>query len=275
MKVLPVAVLVGACFTALSADAHDFWIQPDNFLAVADGMISLTLQTGHGPGRQRSTLPLRRITRFAGLTPGGQVVDLRGTFRLGEKDHGASYRLQEPGTHLLFLESDNRAQSHLPAFQFNAYLREEGLEPALAYRADRQLTNREGSERYSRVAKALIQAGPAAEARGQDPATRELRLPLEIVLDCSPYLEPRSAVMPLHVLYEGRPLAGGLVKLTDLDHDDAPIETHLTDAAGRANFKMPGAGSWLLNIVWTKPVRALDGIDFETIFSSLSFGVPK
>jgi hypothetical protein len=66
-----------------------------------------------------------------------------------------------------------------------------------------------------------------------------------------PYLEPRSAVMPLRVLYEGRPLAGGLVKLTDLDHDDALIETHLTDAAGRANFTMHGAGSSLLNIVWT------------------------
>ncbi len=37
---------------------------------------------------------------------------------------------------------------------------------------------------------------------------------------------------------------------------------------------MPGGGAWLLNVVWTKPVQQADGIDFETVFSSLSFGVP-
>jgi uncharacterized GH25 family protein len=269
MKVLHAVVLVFASFTALPAGAHDFWIQPDNFLAASGGLASFTLQVGHGPDRQRSAIPLRRIRRFAALTPRGQMVDLLETLSLGEENQDGSYRLQSQGAHLLFLETDNRAQSHLPALRFNEYLRAEGLVPALKHRADRQLMNEDGSERYSRMAKALIQVGSG----GQDQATKALGLRLEIILDRSPDTEPRSAVLPIHVVYEDRPLAGGLVKLTDLDHDAAPLETQLTDAAGRANFTMPNGGKWLLNVVWTKPVRTSDGIDFETIFSSLSFGV--
>jgi hypothetical protein len=35
---------------------------------------------------------------------------------------------------------------------------------------------------------------------------------------------------------------------------------------------MPRSGSWLLNVIWTKPLAASDETDFETVFSSLSFG---
>lgn len=208
------------------------------------------------------------------MTPRGQIVDLLETLSLGEENQDGSYRLQSPGTHLLFLETDNRAQSHLPALRFNAYLRAEGLAPALKHRADSQLMNADGSERYSRLAKALIPVGPSGTG-GEDLATKALGLPLEIILDRSPYMTPRSAVLPVHVVYEGRPLAGGLVKLTDLAYDAAPTETQVTEAAGRANFVMPNGGNWVLNVIWTKPMRESDGINFETIFSSLSFGVPK
>jgi len=36
---------------------------------------------------------------------------------------------------------------------------------------------------------------------------------------------------------------------------------------------MPERGNWLLNVIWTKPLPATDEADFETIFSSLSFGL--
>jgi uncharacterized GH25 family protein len=264
MKTVCALALVCAGVMALPAWAHDFWIQPNHFLAAPDGSISLTFEAGHGPDRQRSPISARRITRFAEVKPDGQAVDLRGML---------DYRLQGAGIHLLFLETDNRAQSHLSSARFNAYLRDEGLTPALRQRAERQSMNEDGFERYSRVAKALIQVG-AAGAGGQDQATKVLGLALEIVLERSPYAEPQPAALPVRVLYEGRPLAGGLVKLTNLEHDDAPVETQLTDASGRARFTMPGGGAWLLNVVWTKPVQQADGIDFETVFSSLSFGVP-
>lgn len=105
--------------------------------------------------------------------------------------------------------------------------------------------------------------------------TRPLGLPLEIVPERSPYAEPRPADLPIRVIYDGQPLAGALVKLTNLEHDAVPFEVHLTDRAGRATFGMPGSGTWLLNVIWTKPLPSSRETDFETIFSSLSFGFPN
>jgi|HubBroStandDraft_6_1064221.scaffolds.fasta_scaffold63991_2 hypothetical protein len=73
----------------------------------------------------------------------------------------------------------------------------------------------------------------------------------------------------------GRPLAGALVKLTNLENDASPFEMHLTDHDGRANLTMPKSGTWLLNVIWTKSLPRSEATDFETVFSSLSFGFPS
>jgi len=170
------------------------------------------------------------------------------------------------------LETNNRAMTSLPAIRFNDYLRAEGLTPALAERERTRRMDRDGAERYGRHAKALVQVG----SPGTDTtiATRPLGLALEIVPERNPYALPHSDELPIHVLYLGQPLPGALVKLTRLEHDESPVETHRTDAAGRAVFSVPAHGSWLLNVIWTRPLPPADDMDFETSFSSLAFGYP-
>jgi uncharacterized GH25 family protein len=116
----------------------------------------------------------------------------------------------------------------------------------------------------------LIQVG---DGGAQEAVTRPVGLALEIVPEVSPYALPRSTMLPVRVLYEGRPLAGALVKLTDLADDAEPLEQHRTDSEGRAGFAMPSGGAWMMDVVWTKPLID-EGVDFETVFSSLSFGFP-
>jgi hypothetical protein len=70
-------------------------------------------------------------------------------------------------------------------------------------------------------------------------------------------------------------LAGALVKLTNLKDDASPLEVHLTDHERRASFTMPSSGSWLMNVIWTKPLPPAEETDFETVFSCLSFGFPS
>jgi uncharacterized GH25 family protein len=102
--------------------------------------------------------------------------------------------------------------------------------------------------------------------------TKPVGLPLEIVPEASLYASRRPSSLPVRVIYEGRPLPGALVKLTDLKFDGAPLEEHVTDHEGRATFSMPSSGKWLLNVIWTKPHSRSEETDFETVFSSLSFG---
>jgi len=75
------------------------------------------------------------------------------------------------------------------------------------------------------------------------------------------------------VLYQGRPLSGATVKLTNLEHDESPVEVHVTDGAGSATFSFPTSGQWLLNVIWTRALPLDAEADYETDFSSLSFGV--
>jgi uncharacterized GH25 family protein len=253
-----------ALCVALSAGAHDFWVNPDRFIVSVGASTQLSMQVGHGDARRSSPIPSRRIVRFAAWTPAGDVLDLRGDGKLAPT---------EAGLHLLVLETDANAQSHLPADRFNAYVRDEGLWPAAAAREAQGTTERDAIERYRRVAKALVQAGAPGEGN-QDLATRRLGLPLEIVLARPPADPGDGNSLAAQVMFQGRPLARALVKLTDLDHDAEPVAAQTTDDDGIVRFRRPPPGNWLLNVVWTTPLSGAEGIDFDTIFSSLCFAVP-
>jgi len=261
------------CSRASFVAAHDFWLQPSEYWISPDALTSMTLQVGHGSFRQRSPIPARRITRFQAIAPKGAVVDLHEQLRLGQAAEDGDFRLKNPGAYVLVLQTDNRAQTHLPSIRFNDYLKVEGLTPALEQRARLHRMDADGSERYSRCAKSIVQVGPPV-AGSQGQVSKPVGLPLEIVPEANPYGVPRSATLPVRVIYAGRPLAGALVKLTNLKYDASPFEVHLTDHDGRTSFTMPNSGTWLLNVIWTKALPRSDEADFETVFSSLSFGFP-
>jgi uncharacterized GH25 family protein len=273
---LRVALLLAllVCCRASQVAAHDFWLQPSDYWISPGALTPMTLQVGHGPFRQRSPIPARRITRFQAIAPVGTVVDLHEQLRLGEPAEDGDFRFTTPGAYMLVLQTDDRAQTHLPSIRFDDYLKVEGLTPALEQRARLNQMDRDGSERYSRCAKSLVQVGPLG-AGSQERVFKPVGLPLEIVPEANPYAVPRHPTLPVRVLYAGHPLAGALVKLTDLNNDASPFEVHLTDHDGRASFTMPTSGSWLLNVIWTKVLPRSEETDFETVFSSLSFGFPS
>jgi uncharacterized GH25 family protein len=272
--VLPWSFGIAIACSAAPCVAHDFWLQPDAYRVPADAPTAFTLQVGHGPYRQRSPIASARILRFDAIAPDGTVVDLRSELRLGGAAADGAFRLSEAGTSILVLRTDDRAQSHLPAIRFNDYLETEGLTPAIDERMRRQRSGADGSERYGRCAKTLVRVD-TSPSDPIDRSTIPVGLPLEIVPDVNPYEGSRRLTLPVHVNYFGHALEGALVKLTDLGNDASPVEVHRTDADGRATFKMPGEGAWLLNVIWTRPSPPEDETDFETVFSSLSFGVPS
>jgi len=221
-----------------SVSAHDFWVQPDDYHAEPGVSVPITLQVGHGPSRQRSQLPLRRITRFAAVAPDGTSIDLHDSFDLGAATEDGNLTFPAPGTYAVVLETDNRARTL------------------------------DGAESYSRHSKALIQVGSLQSAR----ATQPLGLTLEIVPDVNPYSLPAAGRLPVHVLFEGKPVDRALVELTNLEHDSAPVEVHLTDEQGHCTFTVPAGGKWLMNVVWKKLRSDNEETQFESYFSSLSFG---
>jgi uncharacterized GH25 family protein len=131
----------------------------------------------------------------------------------------------------------------------------------------------DGFERYSRAAKSLVLVG-ARNSSGCERITRPLGLRLEIVPQVSPYEVPRPAQFPVQVLYEGRPLAGALVKVMNLDWDLDVADQRRTNVVGVAGFAMPKTGRWLISVIWTERLTNATDADYETSFSSFTFGVP-
>lgn len=250
------------------ASAHDFWLQPTGYNVAAGTHEAMTIQVGHAQFRTRWSGQLERVLRFTAMgAKGGR--DLRDTLKQ-DHDRDALLYFPTPGTELLSFES-NHATSVLPSIRFNDYAKFEGLTPALELRARTGKTDAPGREIYSRCAKAIVQVGPIG-AQPPSYLTKPVGLTLEIVPEKDPHLLKIGEPMPVQVLYQGKPLPGATVMLTSLQFDSNPLETRISDRSGRASFLVPRVGSWLINVLWTRPLQNNPDADFDTTFSSLTFG---
>jgi uncharacterized GH25 family protein len=269
MNVSRTTVMCALLVAAHAAGAHESWLQPEAFWWQPATPMPLSLLVGHGSHSARSTMPSRRITRFEVIGPSGNATDLRGRWRAGV---GTQLQLNVPGAYVVVFATDNQARSDLPAERFNDYLRAEGLSAASTAREHSGRMQTEGSERYSRQAKSLVQVGTSPQ---QSRLMQAVGLRLEIVPGVDPYAEPRPAQFPVRVIFEGEPLAGALVKMSDLAGRSNTTLARVTDHEGHAEFNMPVQGQWLFHVTWTKPLPSADEADFDTVFSSLTFGFPK
>ena len=264
-------VPIAAALAAAPAIAHDFWIQPERFATTVGAPLPFTLLVGHGTLRQRWGVETARIVRFESIDATGSR-DQRRVLHTRSGDNDGTLQLAAPGTHIVVMES-KAALSVLPAIRFNDYLKVEGLTPAIAERARKGQTGTDGREFYSRRAKALVQvSGQGKSVAGQGQVTRPTGLKLEIVPQKNPYQLNPGEALPVQILDDGRPLSGATVKLNNLDFDAEPIAIMLSDGDGRARFNVPRTGRWQLNVVWTKAIAGNPQADFDTIFSSLTFG---
>ena len=265
--VLP-AALASLVLVSVPIAAHDFWLQPLRFWTAPGIRVPMIFLVGHGAARQRSAVAKERYTLFRAVGPQG-VVDRKSELTVGGyADAAPGFR--QSGTYVVAFSTTNVA-SDLPALRFNDYARAEGLTLVLRQRAANKTTARPGRELYSRRGKALIQVGPAGR-QPQPHVTSAVGLGLEIVPLINPYALGNSRTLPVRVLYQGRPLAGALVKLNNLAADAEPVEKHLTDSNGVATFAARRSGDWQLNVVWSQPMPRNPQAEFLTTFSSLSFG---
>lgn len=252
---------VGAALIAGPALAHDFWLQPQAFRVAPGAVTPVAVMVGDGAERERSHVPSRRVVRFVDVGPGGGSQPIAP----GPEPTAAPVA---SGAHVLVLETDQGGRSHQEGPAFDAWLQEAGLTPAIAARAEAGRTGAPGSEGYGRRAKAIVQVGDGP----QDAATTAIGLTLEITPVVSPRAVAAGEPLPVRVDWEGRPLAGALVKLVDLK-TNAVVEARKTDATGGVVFRIPAAGAWRLSTVWTKPLPETAETDFDTVFSSLAFEV--
>src|SRR5688572_24002810 len=170
-----IAMLCGLVATGAptGASANGFWVEPSAHALQRGGRIGIRLCIGDGyEGWSQARNPAR-IESFVAAGPAGQqpVVGLDGA------DPAGALRLAAPGDYVIAYRSD-RAFTEMPAVEFDAYLRDKGLNRIIA---DTQARATQGPvrEAYSRHAKALVRVGGPAGV----PADRAMQLPLELIAE--------------------------------------------------------------------------------------------
>ncbi|MEM8750974.1 MAG: DUF4198 domain-containing protein [Pseudomonadota bacterium] len=153
--------------------------------------------------------------------------------------------------------------------KFRAYVLKEGIAYALQPSLDGSKPKEKLLEAYSRFAKTLIT--PNGTTQGKD---RPTGLKVELVALENPMaIDPKTA-MPVQLLYDGKPLAGAMIKVF-VGQDTAPAYKILTNTDGQAKIPAAGPGPYLLNAIHItdpqSPGKPVEQAHWESFWASLTF----
>lgn len=258
-------------WVSMPLHAHEFWLEPVAGPVAAGGSARLALRVGEffegellGFSAQQ-TVALRQYSA-AGMRDLQRLLPLRSVVAT------LDLPVPDPGTYLIAFDSQPN-QIALSADRFHAYLHDEGLDFIKAQREANGSADKPGRERYRRHVKTLLRAAgvdPSAATPDMTWATRTGQR-LEIVPLANPLALRPLDPLAVQVLFEGKPLAGALLKAW-YKRDGQTLTVRATTAAdGKATLTLPYAGAWMISVVHMVPAVGTRDIDWDSLWGNLSF----
>ena len=246
--------------------AHDFWIEPTAFRPAPGTEVPLRLYVGQD-FRGESLIYLPELQeRYVYLDTLGE----RPVPGVAGDDPAGTIRPRGPGVVIVGYRSAPFTVSFATLAEFEAYLAKEGLEYIGALR--KRLGKRDSNitERYSRAAKSLLGIG-AARANDGD---RRLGFTLELVAERNPYALAPGGELPVRLYYRDHPLAEALVIAFNKDAPLTKLRVR-TGRDGRARLALTRPGVWLITAVHMVPAAKDVDTDWDSIWASLTFELPR
>lgn len=262
-RALAAALGLAALVSAAPLAAHDFWIEPSRYAAAAGAPLALRLRVGEGFAGEALPRDPGHLARFTAVGAPGEL-----TVAGADGGEPAGFLVAPAGAWVVIYGS-RPGEIRLEAEKFARYLAEEGLESVQLERERRGEAGQPVRERFSRCAKALVRLG--AEADGAVFA-RPVGLALELVPEADPTQAAGRGELAFRLLHAGEPLAGARVAAVSGRRPEAPVEAR-TDAAGRVVLPIAEPGPWLVTSVHMVRPPADSGVDWESLWASLTFEV--
>lgn len=260
--------IASLAFFASAATAHEFWMLPSSFNAAVGGSISLSLNVGEYFAGERVAISQALLAEFRHHGSGSNS-DLRPRVPANPVGELVVGNLKA-GTHLLAMDTQ---PSHivLPADKFHSYLHEEGLDFIIKAREAAGTAASPGRERYRRNVKTLLQAGSPSDA------TYSLRTgqKIEILPMADPLRHSAGRNIAFQVLFEGRPLAGALVKFWHRRNGQTLMIRTVTNAEGTVTATPPWPGVWMVSVVHMIPASDSREHDWDSFWGNLTFALPR
>ena len=267
LRLLP-AIALPLLLSPAAATAHEYWLLPDRFVARAGEPVAIAHRVGTGwPGETLARDPAR-IVRFALVDAAGE----RPVDGAPGDDPAGAIALRGAGVALAVYRS-RPTPVRLDAEAFESYLREEGLDHVIAWRAAHGETGQPGAEIFSRNAKAVVESPGGDAARDARILRKPIGLDLELVPETDPRRPASDTPLVLRVLFRGTPLAGALVKAIPKDGNERRVAAR-SGADGRVRLTLAETGVWLVSTVHMVDAPANSGARWESLWSSLTFERP-
>jgi uncharacterized GH25 family protein len=248
-------------FAAVPLKAHEFWIDPVTFTPKLGATVPIVFRIGSD--FLGGTYPFVRAlnSRLALHDAGGE----RGVKAIDGDDPAFDVKFTRPGLSVLVHERKAEEVIFATFDQYEVNLKYEGLEYVIAAHRARGLPLTSIREHYTRHAKALIQVGDTTQ--GTD---RAVGMTLELIALSNPYTLLPTALLPIQLLFKGKPVSNALVKAHSATNRQSPVLAR-TDAEGRVAFDITQRGDYLISAVYATEPEPTTKAEWISFWASLTF----
>jgi uncharacterized GH25 family protein len=261
--------LVGALGLTLASAtvvfAHDLFLKPASFLLPPRSEVRIAVLNGSFTTSEASVTP-DRLRDLSLVDPTGRHALAHDAWKPQGDSTWLTVHTGAAGTYLIGASLFPRELT-LPAAEFNAYLKQDGIPDVLEARTRAGELDRPARERYQKHVKTLLQVG---EVRS-DAYGSVLGYPAELVPLSNPYAARGGETIAFRCLVDGKPVAGQLV-VAGGDREGKPIAGRAarSDSAGVVRFAFESAGKWYVKFIHMEPVSR-DSVNYESKWATLTF----
>jgi uncharacterized GH25 family protein len=260
-----IGILSSLVAVASILQAHEFWMAPSKYYYLPGQNLSLDFRVGEDFIGEAWAVKKERFERFE-IHQKKNIQDVKSLLK-SEEQKALTLPLAAEGSHIVVMQT-NHAFSELDGEKFNAYLKEDALDEAYAYRLKNNQLDKPGKELYARYSKTIVQVGNSID----DGYQKSTGLPIEIFVEQNPATLKVGQKVSFKIMFEGKPLFGARVSVWNRYNNRTTRQPIFTQQDGRIETHISNPGPWMVSVVKMVPSKDSKA-DWESYWGSLTFGV--
>lgn len=258
--------------SAFAAGAHEMFLKPTSFYLSPGAKTVIALFNGTFD-KSENPISRDRMKSVAVITGGKVTRPAAGQWRDDKMTSYLDLTVGGAGTYAVGVSTAAKVLE-LPADEFEAYLRHDGIEDVLKARQVEKPPRTPVKERYSKHVRTILQVGPTLT----DDYARPFGFPAEILLLKNPAAVKVGDAIPFRALIRGKPMANQLVYASfEGFHGHNAQGGHInavklrTNGAGDGAFKITRAGRWYITLINMQ--KTTGDAMYESNWSTVTFQI--
>jgi uncharacterized GH25 family protein len=265
MKLIKSILLTCILLLVLPVLAHEFWLQPQQYIFSRGEEINIRFKVGEGFAGDNWTGNQQKVETLQMFY--GDVSDNLFNAITNNSGDSLQFSLFEEATALVtFTNTDSFIE--LDATKFNEYLLEDGLTAAIDYRKQYNETDSVGRELYQRSVKTIVQVG----TNKTDIYKKQTLLPIDIIPLSHPYALINNQLLTVKILYRGEPLANTKIRTWHKLLGTVTDSSFLSDANGEISFPVITNGEWMVSCVHMIRLTDNPKAQWQSYWGSVTWG---